>query len=255
IGNLDMFSVKFMFVKIFAKNGELEDVSALVLELSRQRRGGIQDKDHLHFLYSALVYYSQDILMKRGILTNKATFEEGPREKTHVRHPSADLLSAYDFSRLKSKLGLDESSSESPSRSHSLSSLTSKGSGTDEKKTEEDVSSKVNGDASTMHIINSQSNEINIVMSDDLENKQNGVSDPQKINKSLIVDHKQYANISPSLAASLDPQQFKLDPPSTNKADKITKDSFDIPPKSLEEKKADPDDPFSVLDPLWSHKK
>ena len=40
-----------------------------------------------------------------GILTNKATFEEGPREKTHVRHPSADLLSSYDLSRLKSKLG------------------------------------------------------------------------------------------------------------------------------------------------------
>lgn len=41
-----------------------------------------------------------------GILTNKATFEEGPREKTHVRHPSADLLSSYNLSQLKSKLGL-----------------------------------------------------------------------------------------------------------------------------------------------------
>ena len=48
------------------------------------------------------------VCVSGGILTNKATFEEGPREKSHhVRHPSADLLTATcDLSRLKFKLGL-----------------------------------------------------------------------------------------------------------------------------------------------------
>lgn len=62
-----------------------------------------------------------------------------------------------------------------------------------------------------------------------------------------------FSSLPPSLAASLDPQQFKLDPPSLGKPSKITKESFETPGGAL--KKGDPDDPLSGLDPLWSHKK
>ena len=63
-----------------------------------------------------------------------------------------------------------------------------------------------------------------------------------------------FSSLPPSLAASLDPQQFKLEPPVLGKPHKITKESFDNAAGSLK-KSDDPSDPFSGLDPLWSHKK
>lgn len=62
------------------------------------------------------------------------------------------------------------------------------------------------------------------------------------------------SSLAPSLAASLDPQQFKIDPPVPGKLSKITKESFDSPAGPLKIAD-DPSDPFSGLDPLWSHKK
>lgn len=62
------------------------------------------------------------------------------------------------------------------------------------------------------------------------------------------------SSLAPCLAASLDPQQFKIDPPVPGKPSKITKESFENPSGPLKIP-ADPTDPFSGLDPLWSHKK
>lgn len=70
-----------------------------------------------------------------------------------------------------------------------------------------------------------------------------------------------FAALPPSLAASLDPQQFKLDPPMPGKGGKITKESFENIGTGASggggglSKADDPNDPFSGLDPLWSHKK
>lgn len=67
---------------------------------------GLSRRLSLSLYLKVIEVFPSPSLFVGGILTNKATFEEGPREKTHVRHPSADLLSSYDLSRLKSKLGL-----------------------------------------------------------------------------------------------------------------------------------------------------
>ena len=48
--------------------GSLIDLTSLVVDLSKQRRGGVQDKDHMYFLFSAALYYAQDVLMKRKFL-------------------------------------------------------------------------------------------------------------------------------------------------------------------------------------------
>ena len=55
-------------------------------------------------MYLLLLTFFINLRLLGGILTAKSTFEEGPREKTHVRHPSADLLSS-DLNRIKAKLG------------------------------------------------------------------------------------------------------------------------------------------------------
>lgn len=80
--------------------------------------------------------------------------------------------------------------------------------------------------------------------------------------KKVSSDHS-FAALPPSLAASLDPQQFKLDPPMPGKGGKITKESFENIGTGASagaaagglSKADDPNDPFSGLDPLWSHKK
>lgn len=55
---------------LFIPGGSLLDLASLVVELSRQRRGGVQDKEHLHFLFSAALYYAQDVLMKSEYYTD-----------------------------------------------------------------------------------------------------------------------------------------------------------------------------------------
>lgn len=264
LGRSTVFSILSAYMRELHSNGILLDLTSLLVELSRQRRGGIQDKDHLYFLFSAALYYSQDVLMKRGILTNKATFEEGPREKTHVRHPSADLLSSYDLSRLKSKLGLDQECGKARSegecsRSNSASSLLSNGSsagidlvGEGQRESSQEPSSSsalevpdtsVGGDGSEAD------GSLDKVEESALDSKLN--TRAVKVGGLLDTD---LSSLAPSLAASLDPQQFKIDPPVPGKPSKITKESFENPSGPLKIPD-DPADPFSGLDPLWSHKK
>nr|XP_045622432.1 tyrosine-protein phosphatase non-receptor type 23-like isoform X2 [Procambarus clarkii] len=266
LGRSGVLTVLSAFMKEIHSSGNLLDLTSLVVELSRQRRGGVQDKEHLHFLFSAALYYAQDVLMKRGILTNKATFEEGPREKTHVRHPSADLLSSYDLSRLKSKLGLDQEggrfgSEDEHSRSNSAASLLSNGSSTSVEQLK-DV--QKDQDKETVALIapsgvssGGGGGEVeadgSVGSSGGSALDINSSNQPAKSTGSGILDAN-FSSLPPSLAASLDPQQFKLDPPIPGKPNKITKDSFENPSGALK-KTDDPADPFSGLDPLWSHKR
>nr|XP_053638319.1 tyrosine-protein phosphatase non-receptor type 23-like isoform X2 [Cherax quadricarinatus] len=260
LGRSGVLTVLSAFIKEIHSSGSLLDLTSLVVELSRQRRGGVQDKEHLHFLFSAALYYAQDVLMKRGILTNKATFEEGPREKTHVRHPSADLLSSYDLSRLKSKLGLDQEGGRSGSEderlcSNSAAALLSNGSSAGvehlkdgQKDLDKDSASSIASSGASSGV--GQETDIDV-------NSGSGAlevsSGSQPVKTSGILDAN-FSSLPPSLAASMDPQQFKLDPPAPGKSCKITKDSFENPSGTLQ-KTDDPTDPFSGLDPLWSHKK
>ncbi|XP_068222752.1 LOW QUALITY PROTEIN: tyrosine-protein phosphatase non-receptor type 23-like [Palaemon carinicauda] len=262
LGRSTVFTLLSAFMRELLASGSLMDLTTLLLDLNKQRRGGIQDKEHLHFVFSAALYFAQDVLMKRGILTNKATFEEGPREKTHVRHPSADLLSAYDFSRLKSKLGLDQEggktgSEDEHSRRNSSASLVSNGSaGFDQvlKDGQREASKESLASANSQGLTDSGCEASSVDANDTgsaLESETNGLT-----NKPIGLLDPSFSSISPSLAASLDPQQFKIDPPVPAKFVKITKESFEnVSGGSLNKKSGDPNDPFSGLDPLWSHKK
>ncbi|XP_064081068.1 tyrosine-protein phosphatase non-receptor type 23-like isoform X2 [Macrobrachium nipponense] len=261
LGRSTVFTVLSAYMRELLASGTLIDLTTLLLDLNKQRRGGIQDKDHLHFVFSAALYFAQDVLMKRGILTNKATFEEGPREKTHVRHPSADLLSAYDFSRLKSKLGLDQESGKSGSdeehsRRNSSASLVSNGStGFDQalKDGQREASKESLASANSPGLADSGCDASSVDANDigsALESESNGLT-----SKPIGLLDPSLSSISPSLAASLDPQQFKIDPPVPAKFMKITKESFENVSGGSLKHSEDPNDPFSGLDPLWSHKK
>ncbi|KAK7066231.1 hypothetical protein SK128_024341 [Halocaridina rubra] len=262
LGRSSVATILSSFMRELLASGTMLDLTQLLVDLNKQRHVGIQDKDHLHFLFSAALYFTQDILMKRGILTNKATFEEGPREKTHVRHPSADLLSAYDFSRLKSKLGLDQEGGKSGSegensRRNSSASLLSNGSAGIEQTLKDgqrgasreslaSAGSSGVADCSGCEEPAGEANTLGSTLDTDavVQNiKSKGTSDPS------------LSSIPASLQASLDPQQFKIDPPAPGKSNKITRESFDNPTRGSFNKTDDPSDPFSGIDPLWSHKK
>ncbi|MPC95061.1 hypothetical protein E2C01_090256 [Portunus trituberculatus] len=192
-----------------------------------------------------------------GILTNKATFEEGPREKTHVRHPSADLLSSYDLSRLKSKLGFDQESGKSGSEEDQASSNTATCNGSSPA-IEEPVSkeSVMTSDPSATLATGIADTDLDTGVKGDEGAKEKEVDTlaaaPSK--PSGTVDPG-FSSLPPSLAASMDPQQFKLEPPVLGKPNKITKENFENVSSGGLKKTDDPSDPFSGLDPLWSHKK
>lgn len=63
----------------------LPDLVVLAGKISAFRKNALRDREHMKFAYQTLLYYAQDLLMKRGILTSKRT-------KSHTRHPSEDFL-------------------------------------------------------------------------------------------------------------------------------------------------------------------
>ncbi|KAL1124573.1 hypothetical protein AAG570_001197 [Ranatra chinensis] len=71
----------------------LPDPVVVTAAVARQRKNPLRDRDHLKFVYQCLLYYAQDMLMKRGILASKSTFDEKrTKQKSHTRHPSEDFL-------------------------------------------------------------------------------------------------------------------------------------------------------------------
>lgn len=241
IGRSCVTAILVMFLSQLRTAGSLCDLQTLCVETCAARRGGLQDKDYLRFLYSAALYAAQDTLMKRGILTNKATFEEGPREKSHhVRHPSADLLAANcDFNRLKSKLGLDNEKCDASAEDGSTTTKPSESS-----TPEHTVSSSLLATPTPPTVAPPGGD--NTAVSDDASPR------PPATSLSSLSG----LSLPPNLAASVDPTQLKIDPVPPGKGDKITKESFDRRGSSgLAARAQDPDDPFSTLDPLWTLKK
>ncbi|XP_049813399.1 tyrosine-protein phosphatase non-receptor type 23 isoform X1 [Schistocerca nitens] len=92
----------------------LLDLVATTAIMSTNRKGSLRDREHLKFAYQSVLYYAQDLLMKRGILTSCSTFEDKRSRggKCHTRHPSEDFLLGPPtaLSQLQSgleKMGLD----------------------------------------------------------------------------------------------------------------------------------------------------
>lgn len=71
----------------------LPDPITLSSLIATCRKNPLRDRAHLAFAYHCILYYARDLLMKRGILASRSTFEEKrPKTKSHTRHPSEDFL-------------------------------------------------------------------------------------------------------------------------------------------------------------------
>ncbi|KAG1697705.1 Tyrosine-protein phosphatase non-receptor type 23 [Nymphon striatum] len=205
------------------------DVLSTVIRMCTQRKYIIYDKEQLRFCYEAVLYHARDLLLKRGILTNQSSFESKQATSTpnrHVRHPSEDfILGSGSLSTIQSKLGMDIPV----------------------------VAPKSN---------NMQVSGIDSVACDDINNPdQKGVC----LNANLVSKVSDVnANAKPpeedikrnELSSLLDPKTFSLENSGTQTKRKIGKEDFSSPQKgSFQKQNVDPNDPLSMLDPLWSVKK
>lgn len=85
VGRAGLFLLATAAVCHIQSTPTLPDLVVLAGKISAFRKNALRDREHLKFAYQTLLYYAQDLLMKRGILTSKRT-------KTHTRHPSEDFL-------------------------------------------------------------------------------------------------------------------------------------------------------------------
>lgn len=169
-----------------------------------------------------------------------------------------DQYFQYTFFSFTDQESGKSGSDEDRSRSNSAASLLSNGSSsafeepvTKEIQKEENKASEPPSRASAGITEPEANGESSKIVGEDKEVETEGGT-PTKTSGALDTT---FASLPPSLAASVDPQQFKLEPPVLGKPNKITKESFENLGGGGLKKPDDPSDPFSGLDPLWSHKK
>ncbi|GAB1597660.1 tyrosine-protein phosphatase non-receptor type 23-like [Argonauta hians] len=242
------------FISIYAGVEEVNhangiiDIQALCQKMMEKRRYIIRDKEQLKYCYDTILYHAEDLLMKRGILTNKASFGDklpNPGDKTHQRKPSEDLT----------KINICSVVNESKDTKTSAKS--------------EEVNSEVNSvkvaDSSTTNLpdlVQQQCmlNTTEATVEGQLESRSRSGSGSSS--KSLgtaggssgttsMTNSPQHMPLS--LAQLQNPNTFTLELTTGRK--KITKSSFTSKTTSITDSMNDPDDPLSSLDPLWSIKK
>ncbi|XP_055953488.1 tyrosine-protein phosphatase non-receptor type 23-like [Argiope bruennichi] len=221
------------------------DVAVVATIVSQQRKFLVQDKEQLKFCYDTVLYYAQDLLMKRGILTNRASFDDklpvSGSTSSHVRHPSEDfILGSGGLAKLQSgmeKLGL------SSGQQNVESEITS----TEIAITNNTITVE-NGGGDTSE--NSQPSD-ELTASEPIDKKDEPASTPEPPKDSKTSAEKPL----PSITSLLDPSNFTLDSAGSPAKRKITKDNFATSRGSLSTSSCDSADPLSQLDPLWSLKK
>lgn len=218
------------------------DVTQVAASVSHQRKFLIQDKDQLKFCYDTVLYYAQDLLMRRGILTTRASFDDklpgSTTTSSHVRHPSEDFILGGGLAKLQSgiaKLGLSSDSSETKAVDSEMKTET----------TASEISLPVgNGDVNQ-----------DVTTCDSKSDAY-----PQTTQASEAADVSQNRNGSSdkpvsSITSLLDPSNFTLDAVNSPVKRKITKENFANSKGTLSTSNSDCADPLSLLDPLWSLKK
>lgn len=244
IGRSGCFSLITALVNEMNNGHGPRDVAVVGTIVSQQRKFLIQDKEQLKFCYDTVLYYAQDLLMKRGILTSRASFEDklpvSGSTSSHVRHPSEDfILGSGGLAKLQSgmeKLGLVpnqqnlETENISTETTIDGNSPSHNGSG--------DVS------AENLEPIDSTTPEPTEKVT-----SPESVPEPSKDNKGNL------EKPLPSITSLLDPSNFTLDGTGSPAKKKITKDNFACSRGSLSTSSSDSADPLSLLDPLWSLKK
>ncbi|XP_076362169.1 tyrosine-protein phosphatase non-receptor type protein myopic [Tachypleus tridentatus] len=281
IGRSGVFCLVFAVVREMAAGHGPVDIVKVASIMNQQRKYLLQEKEQLKFCYETVLYHAQDLLMKRGILTNKGKFEDKLQSagsaRTHTRHPSEDfILGGGGLSKLQSdmaKLEVQEydSKDEEPSK---VDKSDEPDSNIEESSQNLEMFEEV-----SREVVSSSTGQIeetpdkNILDSTHqtslLEKPKVEIGDPGS--GALLCDDSvsnaseekpstepsEGENTKPSpLTSLLDPARFSLDPVVASPSkQKITKDSFLNPSGSLSSQTADPLDPFSQLDPLWSLKK
>ncbi|CAH0393687.1 unnamed protein product [Bemisia tabaci] len=90
VGRSGLFLLVLAAIAEINSGQGIPDLINLAGKMSLSRKNCLRDREHLKFAYQTILYYAQDLLMKRGILTTKSSFEE--KRKSHTRHPSEDFL-------------------------------------------------------------------------------------------------------------------------------------------------------------------
>ncbi|XP_039279943.1 LOW QUALITY PROTEIN: tyrosine-protein phosphatase non-receptor type 23 [Nilaparvata lugens] len=93
VGRAGLFTVATAALTEIQLGHGLPDLVTLAAAVSLYRKNSLHNREHLKFAYQIVLYYAQDLLMKRGILTSRSSFED-KRPKSHTRHPSQDFLLA-----------------------------------------------------------------------------------------------------------------------------------------------------------------
>lgn len=133
VGRTGLFCLSVAALLEIQTGKGIPDLVVIAARMSQFRKNCLRDREHLKFAYQAVLYFSQDLLMKRkfaqkkvilariliffkfflgGILTSRSSFEDKKLKegKCHTRHPSEDFLLGppTDLSQLQSgieKLG------------------------------------------------------------------------------------------------------------------------------------------------------
>ncbi|ODM90715.1 Tyrosine-protein phosphatase non-receptor type 23 [Orchesella cincta] len=218
VGKTGVFCVLSAAIQEIDAGNGIPDVLQIAARASEQRKGIMNDKEYFRFGYHSLLYYCQDILMKRGILSAKPTFEEKPK-KSHIRHPSQDFLQDISLTKL-----LDKAGSSDNTEGNGSSSM--------------DTSNASSAKSSPVH--------------------KAGTSSSYVTKSTGSVKHKlNYSDIPDSLT-NIDPATFKPNCPSISSEDiaNSKRQAFESNMGSLFDRaEENVKDPLNLLDPLWTMKK
>jgi hypothetical protein len=280
IGRSGSFCVIYAGIQEINVGHGIIPLTDIILQLRRQRKNMVENKEQLKFCYDVLLYYAQDLLMKRGILTSHASFGDRlpqPGDKSHVRKPSDDLiLGQMNISSIQSSVAKLQSHHSSPAHV----TITSIAVHQDDCKKELSVASEDDQSVAKMNQ-NSMLNELpaSSVMKVIGTNERSGSSSPASLSNRISSNessstssplHRGSVTTEPaestpmpvtestssavlSLADLQNPKTFRMDviPPSKKK---ITKANFVNSVGGLMEEKKDDGDPLSQLDPMWTIK-
>uniref|UniRef100_A0A8D8SC24 Tyrosine-protein phosphatase non-receptor type 23 n=1 Tax=Cacopsylla melanoneura TaxID=428564 RepID=A0A8D8SC24_9HEMI len=128
IGRSGLFVLALLALTDINKGRGIPDLVQLAANISASRRNLLRDREHFKFAFQCVLYYTQDLLIKRGVLS-RSSFED-KRAKTHTRIPSQDYVLSGGGGTGNVQYSVDyttleDSSSSSCKKGHSRKSSTS----------------------------------------------------------------------------------------------------------------------------------
>ncbi|KAL1458289.1 hypothetical protein WDU94_008450 [Cyamophila willieti] len=126
IGRSGLFVLTLLALSDINKGKGIPDLVQLASNISASRKNLLRDREHFKFAFQCVLYYTQDLLIKRGVLSR--TSLEDKRPKTHARMPSQDYIISGGGASSNVQYSVDYTALEDSSSSkkgHSRKSSTS----------------------------------------------------------------------------------------------------------------------------------